>query len=75
MNEMCINEYLNIVCLFVVVLVFIYSLSRCIWDLDGRAGCWIILLLVIVLNAKEGKVLFNDALNTFIFGYMASDKW
>ena len=24
---------------------------------------------------KEGNVLFNDALNTFIYGYMASDIW
>ena len=25
---------------------------------------------------KEGNVLFNDALNTFLFyGYMASDIW
>ena len=24
---------------------------------------------------KEGKVLFNDALNTFFYGYMASDIW
>ena len=24
---------------------------------------------------KEGNVLFNDALNTFIYGYMASYIW
>ena len=24
---------------------------------------------------KEGNVLFNDALNTFFYGYMASDIW
>ena len=24
---------------------------------------------------KEGNVLFNDTLNTFIYGYMASDIW
>ena len=24
---------------------------------------------------KEGSVLFNDTLNTFSYGYMASDIW
>ena len=24
---------------------------------------------------KEGRVLFNDALNTFSYGYRASDIW
>ena len=24
---------------------------------------------------KEGNAFFNDALNTFIYGYMASDIW
>ena len=24
---------------------------------------------------KEGNVLFNDALNTFIYGYMVIDIW
>ena len=24
---------------------------------------------------KEGSVLFNDALNTFSYGYMASNIW
>ena len=27
------------------------------------------------LSGKEGNVLFNDALNTFSYGYMASDIW
>ena len=28
-----------------------------------------------VLTNKEGSVLFNDALNTFSYSYMASDIW
>ena len=32
-------------------------------------------LLVSVSQRKEGYVLFNDALNTFYLGYMASDIW
>ena len=27
------------------------------------------------VERKEGNVLFNDALNTFYLGYMASDIW
>ena len=27
------------------------------------------------VGRKEGNVLFNDALNTYIYGYMASDIW
>ena len=27
------------------------------------------------LGKKEGRVLFNDVLNTFIYGYMALDIW
>ena len=27
------------------------------------------------ITPMEGSVLFNDALNTFIYGYMASDIW
>ena len=28
-----------------------------------------------VPRRKEGSVLVNDALNTFSYGYMASDMW
>ena len=28
-----------------------------------------------VLGGKEGNVLFNDALNTFYYGYMVSGIW
>ena len=31
--------------------------------------------MITVLNDRERNVLFNDALNTFIYGYMASDIW
>ena len=27
------------------------------------------------IRRKEGIFLFNDALNTFIYGYMVSDIW
>ena len=30
---------------------------------------------MMIMAMKEGNVLFNDALNTFIYGYMASDIW
>ena len=29
----------------------------------------------VVFVNKEGTILFNDALNTFFYGYMASDIW
>ena len=42
----------------------------------------IIIIIIIILiettrlkRKKEGNVLFNDALNTFIYGYMVSDIW
>ena len=40
---------------------------------DGRTQP----LAVAARNAceQEGNVLFNDALNTFSYGYMASDIW
>ena len=34
---------------------------------------WCIVLFAILM--KEGSVLFNDALNTFSYGYMASGIW
>ena len=33
-----------------------------------------LLIIIIFLRKKERNVLFNDALNTFIYGYMASEK-
>ena len=41
---------------------------------------WVMLLMKsfqwkCFIGRKEGNVLFNDALNTFIYGYMASDVW
>ena len=50
----------------------------------GMAGCArpVKEMTVVCLNEivsgvgrKEGNVLFNDALNTYIYGYMASDLW
>ena len=31
--------------------------------------------VIVIFGRKEGNVLFNDALNTFIYGYMASNIW
>ena len=30
---------------------------------------------VYIIGRKEGNVLFNDPLNTFSYGYIASDIW
>ena len=33
------------------------------------------MIVFVSVRKEEGNVLFNDALNIFIYGYMASDIW
>ena len=42
----------------------------CIYYIIHRTGC-----SNVENGRKEGNVLFNDALDTFSYGYMASDIW
>ena len=36
---------------------------------------YFLFILILCVYRKERNVLFNDALNTFFYGYMASDLW
>ena len=53
---------------------FLLRNTTCLWILCIQLSISLIIhVKLLYIFLKDGSVLFNDALNTFSYGYMASD--